>query len=531
MYLNYFGFSDPPFSIAPDPRYLYMSEGHREGLAHLLYGLETGGFVLLTGEVGTGKTTLCRCLLEKMPEHCRLALVLNPKLTVSELLTVICDELDIAHAEDSSPKMLMDRLNVALLDAHAKGQRTVLVVDEAQNLDADVLEHLRLLTNLETDRQKLLQIILIGQPELASALARAKLRQLSQRITARCHLRALTRREMKDYVAHRLAVSGVRLPIFTAAALARLHRLSAGVPRLANVICDRALMGAYAEGRQRVGARLLSRAAREVLAPSRLRRWLWSASPSRVAQRAHPLLWASLATVAALGIAVAVRWPELAWPWDAPAPAHAGTLSAEPLQAPTGYGLQETRLAAFQALYARWGIDYRPPEHGQPCDYAVVAGLRCLRLRGNLGSLQRLDRPALLGKLQDGQAQLFYAALTGLDDERAELVLGVERQSVSVTALERQWFGDSLVLWRPPPGYRGARSADADGPVMDWLRAHRQTLDAGTRMPLPLWLRDFQRRQGLLPDGILGPRTLIHLNAQLGASAPSLRLDRSGGQG
>ena len=523
MYLKHFGFSDPPFSIAPDPRYLYMSEVHREGLAHLLYGLETGGFVLLTGEVGTGKTTLCRCVLEQLPERCRLALVLNPKLTVAELLTVICDELGIAHADDASAKALMDHLNLGLLEAHANGQRTVLVVDEAQNLDVDVLEHLRLLTNLETDRQKLLQIILIGQPELAGMLARPRLRQLSQRITARCHLRALSRREMNEYVAHRLAVSGVGAPIFSAAALRRLHRLSVGVPRLANVICDRALMGAYAEGAQRVGARLLSRAAREVLPPTRLRRWLRSVSAPRAARS---LAWSALAAASAAAAVALAQWPEPRWPWlraDAPAAAARAARAAEPLRAPAGYGLKDTRLAAFQALFARWGVDYRPNLHGQPCDHAAAVGLRCLRMRGNLGSLQRLDRPALLGKLRDAQARLFYAALTGLDERRAELTLGTERQSVPVSALERHWFGESLVLWRPPPGYRGVLPADAEGPLLDWLSERRRMLDPEARLPLASWLRDFQRREGLLPDGILGPQTLIHLNAKLGAAAPSLR--------
>ncbi len=520
MYVDYFGFSEAPFSIAPDPRYLYMSAGHREGLAHLLVGLESGGFVLLTGEVGAGKTTLCRCLLAQMPERCDLALVVNPKLTVAELLSVVCDELHIEREAGGSPKVLMDQINRGLLDAHAKGRDTVLVIDEAQSLDPDVLEHLRLLTNLETDRQKLLQIILIGQPELATMLARPSLRQLSQRITARCHLRALSRREMDSYVVHRLAVAGARGAIFSRTALRRLHRLSGGVPRLANVICDRALLGAYAEGRRRVNGRVLSRAAREVLPPARLRRWLRSMPPGTGLRRAGAAA-ALLVTLAATGASAWLWWPGAGWPGLA-------TWRAQPdeaaLRAPSGYPLQDTRLAAFRELYARWNIDYQPALHGQPCDYAAEVGLQCLRLQGNLGSIQRLNRPALLGKLRDAQAQTFYAALTALDDARAELVTGAEQQSVALRVLERQWFGDYLVLWRPPPGYRGVIAAESAGPLDGWLREQREAIDPDGAGPLASWLRDFQRRQGLLPDGLLGPQTLIHLNAASGMAAPSLRL-------
>jgi len=267
MYRQYFGFAEAPFSIAPDPHFLYLSQRHQEALAHLLYGVSgDGGFVLLTGEVGSGKTTICRCLLEQVPEHCDIAYIFNPRLTVEELLSTICAEIGIEHpAGNTSVKVYIDAINTYLLDAHAKGRHTVLIIDEAQNLSGDVLEQMRLLTNLETNQRKLLQIILIGQPELATLLARHELRQLSQRIIARYHLAPLSKPEVAAYVRHRLEVAGGKPQLIPETLMGRLYRLSGGVPRIINVLCDRALLGAYAQGKDRVDAATLAQAAREVL--------------------------------------------------------------------------------------------------------------------------------------------------------------------------------------------------------------------------------------------------------------------------
>lgn len=267
MYQDYFGLKEIPFSIAPNPRYLFMSQKHREALAHLIYGVSSsGGFVLLTGEVGTGKTTTCRCFLEQIPENVKVAFIFNPKLSVEELLATICDELGISYLSDHiTLKDYVDYINSYLLHTHAEGQKTVLIIDEAQNLDEKVLEQLRLLTNLETNQEKLLQIILIGQPELRDIFEKPQLRQLAQRITARFHLDNLTLDETYAYIRHRLAVAGTDKPLFPEKVIKKLHAISGGIPRLINVIADRALLGAYVKGRLQVDEQILIQSAKEVL--------------------------------------------------------------------------------------------------------------------------------------------------------------------------------------------------------------------------------------------------------------------------
>lgn len=295
MYNEYFGLKEAPFSIAPDPRYLYMSQQHREALAHLIYGIGTdGGFILLTGEVGAGKTTVCRCLLEQMPENTNVALVLNPKVVASELLATICDELHIPYPEGSSSiKTFVDRINSYLLEANAAGRKTVVIIDESQNLDANVLEQLRLLTNLETNQRKLMQIIMLGQPELQQILESPEMEQLNQRITARFHLHALNKNEVADYIRHRLAVAGLRADLFARSAVRLIYRLTGGVPRRINVLCDRALLGVYVQNSNRVDRKTIHKAAHEV----------FGARPRGLSQRGARLGWAALALLLLMLIA------------------------------------------------------------------------------------------------------------------------------------------------------------------------------------------------------------------------------------
>ena len=301
MYLAHFGFTEWPFSNTPDPRFVYLSPRHEEALAHLLYGVrERGGFVQLTGEVGTGKTTICRYLLSRLPEGVDVALVLNPMLTPEELLATVCDELGVAYPpETRTRKVYVDALYQHLLAAHGRGRRTVLILDEAQNLSAGAIEQLRLLTNLETATEKLLQIILIGQPELVELLDQPKLRQVAQRITARYHLLPFEEKDTQGYVWRRLRIAGQRIIVFEPRAIAAVHRASRGVPRLVNVICDRALLGAFAEGAQSVTPRMVRRAAREVSGErTRTRRWPWRATAA-----------AGLMVVAVAATGVAGLWP------------------------------------------------------------------------------------------------------------------------------------------------------------------------------------------------------------------------------
>jgi general secretion pathway protein A len=279
MYLQHYGLAEPPFAITPDPRFVYLSERHRDALAHLMYGIGqggSGGFVQLTGEVGTGKTTLCRLALEQLPENVRVALVLNPKQTPLELLETICEELHIEGANKRrSQKTQIDALNAYLLEAYGKGLRVVLIIDEAQELSRELLEQVRLLTNLETNTQKLLQIVLLGQPELRQMLAKPALRQLAQRITARFHLDPLKAQDTGEYLRHRIAVAGGSAFPFDDGAVRRLHALSGGVPRLLHVLGERALLAGYVHGRPRVDAALVELAATEVLPPDASRGRLW----------------------------------------------------------------------------------------------------------------------------------------------------------------------------------------------------------------------------------------------------------------
>ena len=287
MYLPFFGLAEKPFSITPDPRYLFLSGRHAEALAHLVYGIdEAGGFIQLTGEVGTGKTTIIRSRVARPPAKASIALILNPRMAAAEFMLTLCEELGIGvpDSAENSVKELIDILNRYLLKAHAEGRRVVLVVDEAQTLAPELLEQVRLLTNLETETQKLLQIILIGQPELRDMLARNDLRQLAQRITGRYHLDPLSRDEAVAYIKHRLRVAGATTDLFSNGALRELFRVSGGVPRLLNIIADRALLGAYSEDRHLVNAALVRRAAGEVSGQRVLPIWLpWGLGLASVA--------------------------------------------------------------------------------------------------------------------------------------------------------------------------------------------------------------------------------------------------------
>jgi general secretion pathway protein A len=552
MYVPFFGLQREPFSIAPDPHFLFMSEAHREALAHLLYGLSGGGgFVLLTGEIGAGKTTVCRCFLDQVPADCDVAYVFNPKLDATELLQTVCQEFHIALPPGAaSVKDHVDPLNRFLLQSHAAGRHSVLIIDEAQSLSAEVLEQLRLLTNLETAERKLLQIILIGQPELRDMLARPELEQLAQRVTARYHLPALSEAETAMYVRHRLAVAGGQgEQPFDAAALRRLHQLCRGVPRRINLLAGRALLGGYASGKKHIGRAIVDQAASEVFArrrapPRRLEWALAAVAASALLMAAGAAAWsvwkrpadslrAESAQVAktaegakpgAAGAAGAPGAPGAAAAASATAAsatASAAATATPPLaDAATVLALAlRSEAAAWRALGAGWQL---APGEGDPCDSAARQQLQCFRSISGLAQVRELGRPGLL-TLRDAQDRPAYAVLTALDDKTATLQLGGAARTVSLLTLAGLWRGDFATFWRLPPGYREPPTDSSTGPLADWMASR---LPAAPGLPLKARVMAFQVAHGLKPDGLAGPMTLMQINRASGVDEPRLNAER-----
>ncbi len=517
MYLDFYGLSEAPFSITPDPRFVYLSERHRDGLAHLLYGVGqggSGGFVQLTGEVGTGKTTLCRLLLEQLPDMTRVALLLNPLLSPVELLETICEELhvDVADAQGSL-KILTDRLNAFLLHAHAEGERVVVIIDEAQNLSVESLEQVRLLTNLETATQKLMQIILLGQPELRELLDRPDLRQLAQRITARYHLTPLEVDETETYVRHRLHVAGSeRLP-FTRLALRTLHKRAGGVPRLINVIADRAMVAGYARSLDSINERVVDESADEALhGGSRGRRKLWLSA-------------AALLFLAALSLA-AWHWPRTPEP---SIQAVAAVAPVAPSEAPEQLlqrllaNPDEGDLRTWGRLVELWQWPAEPHLLAQlaACGGRVVDGINCLRGSGPLSRLGALGRPVVL-RLRSGNG-FVSALLLGMDDQRVRLEVAGETATLPRSLIELHWLGDYRALWRAPEWVPVTLRVGDRGPGVIWLRERLAVAEVQEGLQGPIGegetfdaelerrLRRLQIRLGLIADGIAGPETQMAL--------------------
>jgi general secretion pathway protein A len=550
MYTSFFGLQEKPFAITPDPRYLYLSERHAEALAHLLYGInEAGGFIQLTGEVGTGKTTVIRSLLEQLPGHADVALILNPRVTPAEFLLTICEELHVPVPESGqgSTKTLMDLLGRQLLDTHARGRRVVLIVDEAQNLGTQTLEQVRLLTNLETATTKLLQIILIGQPELRELLDQPDLRQLAQRITGRYHLNPLSEDESAGYVKHRMRVAGATAEVFTPSALREIHRLSGGIPRVINVICDRALLGAFTQEDHRAGAALVRQAASEVYGrpvPAPWLKWttaaavaaalalvavgVWTFTTQRTARSTDAVHDGATAPVVA-------ALPAAAGPGDAvvdaiPAAATATSPASPPATVPLDlllvrHGNDTTTEAALGKLFAMWGAMYEPAR-GRGCDQAGRQGLECLFQKGSWAQLRALNRPAIL-TLTDDVGRTHQVVLTGLSDEQATLDLGGEARDVSITALSRYWFGDFLLLWRPPLAVVKSLAPGMRGDDVRWLRESLRAAQGLPAVPagsdlydeeLMRLVQEFQRQNRLTVDGVAGVQTQIALDTVLNAT-------------
>ena len=592
MYASFFGLKHDPFSIAPDPRYLFMSERHREALAHLLYGIGSGGgFVLLTGEIGAGKTTVCRCFMEQIPPNCKLAYIFNPKLSVEELLLSICDEFGVVlPPHDAGPvsvKAYVDAINAYLLESHAQGRNNVLVIDEAQNLSAEVLEQLRLLTNLETSERKLLQIILIGQPELRGILARPELEQLAQRVIARYHLGSLSEQETGLYIEHRLAVAGAT----AVAPLPRqltgmVHKLAKGVPRRINLLCDRALLGAYVENQPQVTRKILRKAAEEVFAEEGGKRplpkaWIAAAlgvlagaaisgaaawrlmpdhgaagvatsgaasngsagsgaarngsvsngagaagvagdGPAQTASAAARVAGATGSASGAQGIVLA----------SAPASASAGASGANAIVAPVGAAAALTqRVAAAAASATRSDVVLRElaalwgqtlPE-GEVCQVAAKQNLRCLQTKGDIDDLRLLDRPAML-TLHDDPTAPSYALLTAISGKSATLTIAGKPQTISLDALATRFDGQFTTFWRAPRSWRDEVGSGDRGPDVDWLAKRLAQID-GLKKP-----QENQPLDGGLQRRLIAFQAAQHLKAD-GVAGPKtfIRLNQLGG--
>ena len=594
MYMRFFGLKQEPFSLAPDPRYLYMSKRHREALAHLLYGVGGGGgFVLLSGEIGAGKTTVCRCFLEQIPKRCNVAYIFNPKLTVLELVKSICEEFHIPvqapRGEQATVKVYVDALNEFLLKTHAVGQNNVLIIDEAQMLSVDVLEQLRLLTNLETNERKLLQIVLIGQPELRTMLDRPELEQLAQRVIARFHLKALSSKETEHYIRHRLSVAGMTRAIpFDRKALQRIHEIARGVPRRINLLCDRVMLGAYAHGKHVADIAMIEKASREVFgrsespAPDRsdvgrggagsglavgtglalaallafavYGGWRRLAEPASPASAAVTASAASAATAASTPArvassaastattAAASAMPASAVPAAASTPIAAAALStssagaasasaslpaADPKTRWQAFGHDEK--AAWRALAPLWGVAVGDAD---ACAAVARQQMRCSKFAATLPLIRSLGRPGFVD-VRDDAGKVVNVVLVGLGETTATLLAGGVRTSVPLPALLKSWQGEFGTLWRLPAGYTTAVTDGATGPVVDRLATQLANL-AGEPVPSGRQTMDaalrgkvarFQSAHGLGPLGKAGPTTFMQLNRATGVDEPRLAVD------
>ena len=530
MYASYFGLNDNPFAITPDPRFLFLSARHTEALAHLLYGVtESGGFIQLTGEVGTGKTTLVRTLLEKLPDNVDAALIINPRVSVLEFLRSICRELDMDWKASQTPQDLIDTLNAQLLNAHEKGRRVVLIVDEAQGLSAEVLEQVRLLTNLETRQQKLLQIILVGQPELRELLARTELRQLAQRITGRYHLTPLSAAETGAYVNHRLTVSGAMAPIFTGAALRSLQRITGGIPRLINIICDRALLGAYTLELRQVDGPLLRRASKEVLGEKPRQAVSWQRTA---------LITCGVVGLLVIGVMSSVFWSAGGANGNLAPAAEATATVPKPAAPVLGAWLADPKHpsdtdSAFGTLFSLWGAGYQPGQSGDACHEAQGAGLRCLYRRGTWNNLRGFDLPAIV-TLTDAGGVVHQLVMTHIDDDAVTLRAGSASARFPLAEVEPLWYGEFLILWKPDPHAAHALAPGMNGSNVAWLRAQlaalQLTRDDGSAAydgELTNAVKRFQSTQHMQVDGIAGEETLLRLSTAL--PAPGTPLLTSGG--
>ena len=579
MYADYFSLKEKPFSITPDPAYLFLSKRHEEALAHLLYGVtDSGGFIQLTGEVGTGKTTIIRSLFERIPENVEIALILNPRMSEGEFLHAICDELLIPVIKQDSNKECFDALNNYLLDAHSQGRKVVLLVDEAQNLAVSVLEYIRLLTNLETEKDKLLQIILVGQPELQTLLQRQDLRQLAQRITARYHLVPLNRAESEAYIQHRLRIAGTNHEIFSRGAKQKIFNASKGIPRLINVLADRALLGAYSQEKSRVDSKLIKQVIKEVLGEDkRLKK------DKKTGNSNWKFIFPLIASVGVIGVALgswlsgndllssfnfankqnqnivttnsvsaetasqeivdvsnektsenidkieAVTSTVLASNMVEPEITIKSERTIEVLTQPLSDAIsmhvsQTNADSAINNLLSLWGKNSLDSNENL-CVNIKTINMRCLYRNSNWESMLRQKRPVIL-ELYDSNEVIHHVVMIGADQNKVKLDINQNEIFVSLEEVVSAWRGDYLMFWQPDRKFlRDTLYYDLSGDDVLWLKEKLQFLNIkpSTNMNdfyfganTKRQVQAFQQLAGLLADGIVGSETYVAINNQLG---------------
>lgn len=580
MYLDYFGLDRDPFTISPDPAFLYPSPQHRQALAHLKYGLDrAGGFILLTGEVGTGKTTLTRLLLEQLAGNVRVAYILNAKLNSRDVLASICQELGLSNLDsDLSIKALTDQINIDLLAAHTQGKKTLVVIEEAQNLEPDVLETLRLLTNLETNTTKLLHILLVGQPELLDLIARNELRQLNQRVVSRFHIDPLSQEETKHYLAHRLRRASCKRQVFDDAAIKQLHHISGGIPRIINLIAERSLLGAYATGEQKVSGALVRTASKEVFGdteafaknykknqnPNKTKAGLWLYSVSI-------LVIVFLVLLYILGDSGGVsgsRDPLITEYFDSIESENTGSLDNS--AGSTGNNDQNESLLAnsqvseedalggtieraieaneskgvnsdisnvsreidqnfpvknaYERLLSIWGVDAEAPSQSLLCEIASRSDLNCQIDEGlQLNELFEINRPSLV-TLQISEESSVQYLLVSLTEKTAYLENSSGRHVIAIDQFENQWSKTASYLWRPPFNYSGLLFLmKKDTQAVAWIQQqlgliypdYEYIIGGGFySQAIANVVAKFQAEQGLQSDGLIGPRTILRMMDQ-----------------
>ena len=565
IYLQHFALQQEPFSIVPDPGFLYPSQQHRQAVAHLKYGLDReGGFILLTGEVGTGKTTLTRTMLQRIPAHVRVAYVLNSKLNETDLLASICDELEISlpKAVDLSfSKICIDALNHNLLKSHADGKKTLIVIEEAQNLSDEVLETLRLLSNLETNTHKLLHILLVGQPELVEILGKKNLRQLNQRVVSRFHLLPLDKVEVSNYINHRLHHAGASGALFDPKCSNIIYKLTKGVPRLINLICHQALLAGYSLGLKTISARLVRDAASEILEnletpPSSSKPiWILLVTGSLVAAilTVTNLKYGFLDQLNSyLSISGIENAPKQTTFLNSKGPIDSVSTNnkieqVNPIQidAESRSGnllvTSETKevkvLKPFDSLLELWEL--RASEiytFDEFSAFALDSGLRVERISdGTINTLVTIDRPGLA--LIKTDAGIWRSRLViGIEEGIVSLIIDGEVQDLGYETFTSLWSGSFVYLWQPPPSFEILQVDDVNQAAIIWLQDKLslvnnsdERLITGGRytMGVKSQIEQFQNQQNILSDGIVGRQTLMRLNQITDQNIPTLGINGS----